>query len=52
MKTQIASPAWAKVDLTKVPAMKVPAPGPKSKAVHARCTKYFKGLSGQVKLSR
>ncbi len=30
--------------------MKVPAPGPKSRAVHARCTKYFKGLSGKVKL--
>jgi len=26
------------------------APGPKSKALHDRCTKYFKGLSGQVKL--
>jgi 4-aminobutyrate aminotransferase-like enzyme len=26
------------------------APGPQSRALHARCTKYFKGLSGQVKL--
>ena len=42
--------SWAHVDLTKVPHMPVPAPGPKSKAMHARCTKYFKGLSGQVKL--
>ncbi|MCW5554343.1 MAG: aspartate aminotransferase family protein [Verrucomicrobiae bacterium] len=25
-------------------------PGPKSNEWHARCTKYFKGLSGQVKL--
>ena len=25
-------------------------PGPKSKTMHARCCKYFKGLSGQVKL--
>ena len=50
MKINIPSPAWAKVDLAKVPAMKISAPGPKSKAVHARCTKYFKGLSGQVKL--
>ncbi len=41
---------WAHVDLDEVPHMKVPAPGPKSKALHARCTKYFKGLSGQVKL--
>ena len=41
---------WAHVDLAKVPEMKVPAPGPKSRALHARCTKHFKGLSGQVKL--
>ncbi len=25
-------------------------PGPESVALHARCTRYFKGLSGQVKL--
>ena len=48
--TAIASEYWAHVDLEKVPAMRVPAPGPKSNAMHARCTKYFKGLSGQVKL--
>lgn len=41
---------WAHVDLMNVPSMKVPAPGPKSKEFHTRCTKYFKGLSGQVKL--
>ncbi len=41
---------WAHVDLDSVPEMKTPAPGPRSKALHARCTKYFKGLSGQVKL--
>src|SRR5438094_6525252 len=41
---------WAHVDLDRVPNMRVPPPGPKSKALHARCTKYFKGLSGQVKL--
>src|SRR3954447_9592293 len=41
---------WAHVDLKKVPHMKTAAPGPKSKALHARCTKHFKGLSGQVKL--
>jgi len=41
---------WAHVDLEKVPNMKVAAPGPKSKAMHERCTTYFKGLSGQVKL--
>ncbi|MBN1491517.1 MAG: aspartate aminotransferase family protein [Phycisphaerae bacterium] len=41
---------WAHVDLNEYPCMRVPAPGPKSRALHARCTKYFKGLSGQVKL--
>jgi len=41
---------WGKVDLKRVPNMPVAAPGPKSKALHARCTKHFKGLSGQVKL--
>src|SRR5665213_3182139 len=41
---------WAHVDLSQVPHMPVPAPGPQSRAVHARCTKYFKGLSSQVKL--
>lgn len=41
---------WAHVDLKKVPKMVTAAPGPKSKSLHDRCTKYFKGLSGQVKL--
>lgn len=41
---------WAHVDLEQVPSITVPPPGPKSKALHDRCTKYFKGLSGQVKL--
>jgi 4-aminobutyrate aminotransferase-like enzyme len=41
---------WAHVDLNAIPDMKTVSPGPKSKAMHARCTKYFKGLSGQVKL--
>lgn len=41
---------WAHVDLNEVPSMVTAAPGPKSKSLHARCTKYFKGLSGQVKL--
>ncbi len=44
------APVWAKLDLTQVPDIKVTPPGPKSKALHERCTKYFKGLSGQVKL--
>ena len=41
---------WAKVDLSQYPNITVPPPGPKSIAYHQRCTKYFKGLSGQVKL--
>jgi 4-aminobutyrate aminotransferase-like enzyme len=35
---------------TEVPSIIVPPPGPKSRALHARCTKHFKGLSSQVKL--
>ncbi|HWP39394.1 MAG TPA: aspartate aminotransferase family protein [Tepidisphaeraceae bacterium] len=41
---------WAHVDLSQVPSIKVPPPGPKSRALHQRCTQYFKGLSSQVKL--
>ncbi len=41
---------WADVDLSKYPNMVSQAPGPKSTKWHERCTKYFKGLSGQVKL--
>ncbi len=42
---------WAQVDLTKVPNLVTDSiPGPESKKLHARCTKHFKGLSGQVKL--
>ena len=50
--TKTQNEYWAHVDLDAVPSMIVPPPGPKSKAMHARCTKYFKGLSGQVKLFR
>ena len=41
---------WAHVDLESVPNIKVTPPGPASTAMHERCTTYFKGLSGQVKL--
>ena len=41
---------WAHVDLGAVPNIKVTPPGPESQAWHERCTTYFKGLSGQVKL--
>ena len=46
----VASPAWARVDLSQVPSIRVPPPGPRSRDLHARCTRHFKGLSGQVKL--
>ncbi|MBS3762940.1 MAG: aspartate aminotransferase family protein [Planctomycetes bacterium] len=42
--------SWGHVDLTEVPNIKVEPPGPKSKEWGDRCTKYFKGLSSQVKL--
>ena len=38
------------LDLAEWPSITVPPPGPKSEALHERCTKNFKGLSGQVKL--
>lgn len=44
------APNWGGVDLSNCPSISVPPPGPKSQDWHGRCTKYFKGLSGQVKL--
>ena len=42
---------WAAVDLTQVPKLvSAEIPGPRSRELHARCTRHFKGLSGQVKL--
>jgi 4-aminobutyrate aminotransferase-like enzyme len=41
---------WARVDLNTLPEIKVTPPGPKSAGLHARCTRYFKGLSEQAKL--
>ena len=41
---------WAKIDPNSVPDMKIPAPGPRSKELHARAEKYMKGYSSQVKL--
>ncbi|OHB55962.1 MAG: hypothetical protein A2Y07_06135 [Planctomycetes bacterium GWF2_50_10] len=46
----VSAPKWAHLDLNSVPDIKVVPPGPKSNSLHARCTKYFKGLSEQVKL--
>jgi 4-aminobutyrate aminotransferase-like enzyme len=50
MSNKVSAPQWAHLDLNQVPDVKVTPPGPKSNELHARCTKYFKGLSGQVKL--
>jgi 4-aminobutyrate aminotransferase-like enzyme len=44
------APKWANLDLNEVPNIWTDLPGPKSKEYHNRCTKYFKGLSEQVKL--
>jgi 4-aminobutyrate aminotransferase len=41
---------WASRDIGDVPNVIVAPPGPRSKQYHDRCTQYFKGLSGQVKL--
>lgn len=49
-KSIITSPQWARLDLNQVPNIKTTPPGPKSRELHGRCTKYFKGLSSQVKL--
>ncbi|MEM1209178.1 MAG: aspartate aminotransferase family protein [Planctomycetota bacterium] len=48
--SEFSSLDWGRVDLDAVPSMPVPAPGPRSRELHERCTKHFKGLSGQVKL--
>ena len=47
MTAMLKAPYWSHVDLEQVPHMKSAAPGPKSKALHERCTKYFKGLSAR-----
>jgi len=41
---------WVKVNLKEVPKITVFPPGSKSREMHKRTTKYFKGLSSQVKL--
>ncbi len=41
---------WGRTDLTRVPHIVTPPPGEQSRSWHQRCTKYFKGLSSQVKL--
>lgn len=43
-------PSRYQPDLSQWPHIAATPPGPKSRELHARCTKTFKGLSGQVKL--
>jgi len=49
-KTSSSSVEWGRVDLTKVPNVVVTPPGPKSREIHSRTSRYMKGFSGQVKL--
>ena len=45
------NPAPYQLDLSRYPNMVTDTvPGPKSQALHARAAKYYRGLSGQVKL--
>ena len=48
--TKFDSLKWGDADLSRYPNMVTEPPGPQSKQWHDRCTKHFKGLSGQVKL--
>jgi 4-aminobutyrate aminotransferase/4-aminobutyrate aminotransferase/(S)-3-amino-2-methylpropionate transaminase len=42
--------AWWQKDIQEIPKIVVPPPGPKSEAMHSNTTRYFRGLSSQVKL--
>jgi 4-aminobutyrate aminotransferase-like enzyme len=50
MMTTQSSLDWANEKISAGPVVNVPPPGPKSQDYHNRCSTYFKGLSGQVKL--
>lgn len=41
---------WAKVDAKSLPIIKTKLPGPKSREMHSRASKYMKGYSSQVRL--
>jgi 4-aminobutyrate aminotransferase-like enzyme len=41
---------WAKIDINCVPDIQIPPPGPISKEMHQRASKYMKGYSSQVRL--
>ncbi len=50
MSTGTPAAAGSRQSELSAPHIQVAPPGPKSRALHARCTRYFKGLSAQVKL--
>jgi 4-aminobutyrate aminotransferase-like enzyme len=50
VSTTITNDGWLHADLDRCPDIRVAPPGPKSRHWHERCTKYFKGLSSQVRL--
>ena len=47
---KFSSLEWGRTDTDRVPSISGHIPGPRSVALHERCTTYFKGLSEQVKL--
>jgi 4-aminobutyrate aminotransferase-like enzyme len=50
MATVMETKYWADVDLNEYPRIVTPPPGPKSRELHERATRYIRGLSGQVRL--
>ncbi len=46
----VYNPNPYRLDLNEWPRIATPPPGPESRALHERCCRHFKGLSGQVKL--
>ena len=50
LTTRKYDPTPYQVDLNEWPKIVAAPPGPESQRLHSRCTRYFKGLSGQVKL--
>ncbi len=41
---------WAHVEVSRIPEIVVPPPGPKSAALHERASRHMKGYSSQVRL--
>jgi len=43
-------PDWCRADLSQVPRIVAPPPGPESRRLHERASAHYRGLSGQVRL--